>query len=321
MLRGICAIAVAYYHILSWTKVADLVSWGRYGVYIFFVLSGASMYLAYNRKFANGYPAEKFIALRFARIAPLYALVTIATILPAVVGARLSAQAAGLSLLNVSLLFGLGNPGVTSQVVGGWSLGVEFLFYLMFPVLLAVMNTRAWLAVLVLSFVVQHVSINVLSTSESYLYMQMLSFIFYFVAGCCIGRIINGGRVAKSQWWLVMFLLIMLPLAVVNTKDNLTGITGMILSLCAAAAVLSSSGIGISGMGSAIADYLGRMSYGLYLIHPILYFGGIRLAPGLGESPVLFATLIVVASGVLALAVETNFEVPIRRWMQKRLGV
>ncbi|RYY87902.1 MAG: acyltransferase, partial [Comamonadaceae bacterium] len=41
LLRGLSAVAVATYHLLSWQQVAAIHAWGSYGVYLFFVLSGA----------------------------------------------------------------------------------------------------------------------------------------------------------------------------------------------------------------------------------------------------------------------------------------
>src|SRR4051794_32821994 len=46
LLRGLCALTVATYHMLLWLDIAELPALGTYGVYLFFVLSGAS--LAYN---------------------------------------------------------------------------------------------------------------------------------------------------------------------------------------------------------------------------------------------------------------------------------
>ena len=68
LLRGICALAVAAYHVLSWKDEAQFYTWGTYGVYIFFALSGASMVVAYGSKFSRGYPASRFLVLRLVRL-------------------------------------------------------------------------------------------------------------------------------------------------------------------------------------------------------------------------------------------------------------
>jgi peptidoglycan/LPS O-acetylase OafA/YrhL len=72
VLRGLCALAVASYHLLAWQDVATLHTFGSYGVYLFFVLSGAS--LAYNYQgLIDGPPAVlRFLAVRWLRLAPLF---------------------------------------------------------------------------------------------------------------------------------------------------------------------------------------------------------------------------------------------------------
>ena len=52
LLRGLCAVAVACYHLLLWQDVAALHSFGSYGVYMFFVLSGASLAYTYGPRIA-----------------------------------------------------------------------------------------------------------------------------------------------------------------------------------------------------------------------------------------------------------------------------
>jgi peptidoglycan/LPS O-acetylase OafA/YrhL len=43
LLRGLCALTVASYHLLYWLGLAELPALGTYGVYLFIVLSGASL--------------------------------------------------------------------------------------------------------------------------------------------------------------------------------------------------------------------------------------------------------------------------------------
>ena len=54
LLRGICALAVACYHLMFWQDVAAIHTLGSYGVYLFFVLSGASLAYNYIDKFESG---------------------------------------------------------------------------------------------------------------------------------------------------------------------------------------------------------------------------------------------------------------------------
>jgi peptidoglycan/LPS O-acetylase OafA/YrhL len=326
LLRGLCAIAVAYYHILAWTGRAELYNFGRYGVYIFFVLSGASMYVAYSRKFDNGYRADKFILLRIVRIAPLYALIVLAYTALLVVGSKSIWSQVTPIFLNISLVFGMGNPALTSPVTGGWSLGIEFLFYLMFPVLLALTKSRAWLFVLGLSFIAQHMFIGLTLANGRTLetgwvpYTQMLSFLFYFVAGCSIGRMVEAGAIRQGARYIVLVAVALGPLVLFHTEEDLTGIIGWTLSICTVLATAGAAGIGFNRIGTVISEYFGKMSYGVYLIHPLVYAVVRKLVPTSTGWPILLATSVVLCSIGLALLVENRFETPVRNLIKRRLA-
>lgn len=323
-LRGLCAIGVAFYHILSWRDQVLLNGIGRYGVYVFFVLSGASMYVAYSRKFAQGYDAGKFIALRFLRLAPLFGLVLLLTVGLSAAKRQPVGQLLGDAVLNILFAFGLGNPGSTTPITGGWSLGIEFVFYLAFPVVLAAARSRVWLLVLGLSFVVQQVFVNRTLGSASLeqawvAYIQPLSFVFYFVAGCCIGRLLDTGAVRTSPLWVIAFVVAALPLLSVHSDDNLVGVYGVVLSLSAAALALCSSGLPIPGLLAPVADALGRLSYGVYLIHP-LAFGVVNKV--LAKQPTIVVALTTIAiSSAVALVLERYYEAPTRNRLRKVMGV
>ena len=323
-LRGLCAMAVAFYHILWWRDQVSLEGIGRYCVYVFFVLSGASMYVAYNRKFAQGYDAGKFIMLRFLRLAPLLGLVLAVTSGMALLKHQPAGRLIGDTLLNISFAFGLGNPGSTSAITGGWSLGIEFVFYLVFPVMLAATRSRAWVLVLALSFVLQHVFVNrtlsgVTLASAWVSYTQPLSFVFYFMAGCCIGRLIESGAIRYSPLWAIGLIVAALPLVSMHDEGNLVGFSGIVLSLSAAALALCSSGISMPGFASTVADALGRLSYGVYLIHPLAFGVVNRL---LSKQPTVVVALITIAlSSMAALVLERYYEAPARSRIRKLMGI
>lgn len=324
LLRGLCAIAVAFYHILWWRDQVSLDGIGRYGVYIFFVLSGASMVVAYNSKFAHGYDVGKFIVLRFLRLAPLFGLILALTLGIALLKKQSAWDVSGSTLLNMSFLFGLGNAGNTSAVTGGWSLGIEFVFYLVFPAMLAATRSRAWILFLVLAFVVQHVFVNRTLDGTTLAaawasYTQPLSFVFYFMAGCCIGRLIENGAVRYSALWIPGCVLLALPFLAIHGENNLVGMYGVVLSLSAAVLVLASAGLPISGLAAGAADALGKMSYGVYLIHPLAY--GVVNRVLAKQATVVVAITTVTVSAIAALLLERYYEAPVRKRIRALTGV
>jgi peptidoglycan/LPS O-acetylase OafA/YrhL len=73
LLRGLCALAVMAYHLMGWLGLGEWTPLGFYGVYFFFVLSGASLAYVYSDA-ALGTPraVAAFLAARWLRLAPLY---------------------------------------------------------------------------------------------------------------------------------------------------------------------------------------------------------------------------------------------------------
>ena len=129
LLRGICALSVAIYHLLSWLDIAHLYPLGLYGVYIFFVLSGASLTFTYSSKTENRcFSFSNFLFARYLRLAPLYLLLLIFSVPWKLKNEGLDIFLMGKLVSNVFFSFGLYKPVGQSMLVGGWSLGIEFLF-------------------------------------------------------------------------------------------------------------------------------------------------------------------------------------------------
>ncbi len=330
LLRGICAIGVACYHILSWSGVTHMYSIGTYGVYIFFVLSGASMCAAYADRFSHGYPVPKFLLARFLRLAPLLTLVIALSAMHMVRQPNFGWSAIGQIFLNVFLLFGFGNPGATSIIVGGWSLGIEFQFYVCFLVFLALARMRRAIWLLGLTFIAQHVFISqVLSAPGSFeskwpSYIQFLSFIFYFFAGCVIGCTLQK-HLHKLKHLALPAMILCLAIISLSSGEkeeaSLMGPTGIFLSLLATASVAAAKLIPIRGFMTNVSRVFGKMSYGLYLLHPLVNGLVMKVTPTISTSyPALHLIVVVSVSAILAIAIDHWYETPIRRFAAKRFA-
>lgn len=327
LLRGLCALAVACYHALDWQQASTPHNLGTYPVYIFFVLSGASMYLAYARRFAAGFALPRFLALRFARLAPLYLLGLALAVGTMLARGQYGLPQFGYSLLNVGFAFGLGNPGASAQVTGGWSLGIEFVFYLLFPVMLAFVGGRRWLWFVAACFVVQHVFIALVFANDRSLadnwnsYTQFLAFVFYFAAGCAIGRAVQEGRLPALGWaGFAGCLLALAASSGPSTQHGLTGVTGLLLSLVAVAAVAAAASLRLpaGGVAHALAQQLGRASYGIYILHPWVY--EVLAGRAAGLPPLALAVSAAALSLPLALLVERLLEAPAQAFLKARLA-
>jgi exopolysaccharide production protein ExoZ len=140
MLRGLMALAVAFYHFTIWYPVFQpgrfmaytAAKAGHYGVEGFFIISGFCFFHIYGPDSFRGRGLGDFHIKRFLRIAPLYYLaVALNVLLGLAVGPPATAR---MLLENATLTFGLFHPN-HSLVLGGWSIGIEYVFYLVFPLL------------------------------------------------------------------------------------------------------------------------------------------------------------------------------------------
>jgi peptidoglycan/LPS O-acetylase OafA/YrhL len=339
--RGLCAIVVAFYHLAYWLQVAELPALGTYGVYVFFALSGAS--LAYN------YPAQRlartgevlhFLATRWLRLAPLYLL--LCALFLVMLALRNGAWTDRLPLrlaLNASFAFGLHDPTTWALLIGGWSLGIEFVFYLAYPLFARLLPWRglAWgfFAALVAAQVVWIAStVGALGWEQGVTaYHQPQAFAAYFFGGAVLGHWRRHTTGVTRVRWVVLATFALLAALLAASRgqpgDELTGVTGLVLCIACLALVHLWSGVRLHGRAARAAMRLGDATYGTYLLHPLLFFGFAWFAVPLLEwqepsqwplgARVALLAAVLSAAVLLGAASERHFEQPVRRFGQKWL--
>jgi exopolysaccharide production protein ExoZ len=341
LLRGLCALAVALYHLLLWQDVAQLHAFGSYGVYLFFVLSGASLAYTYTDRFERGvFSLPEFLRVRYMRVAPLY-LALIVVVLPWKLRDGLTWDLASKLVLNVLFLFGFQDPAVNSMLVGGWSLGIEAMFYLLFPLLLlgarsSRVSTALFAALVLLqaAWIYRTFSMPGGYVANATLYHQAPAFAAYFAGGFLIGRArLRGHAPRASRFGLLAAILagfaLLLLLNPAQPGDELVGGRGAILFLLCFTLVWLAGGLELGhGKARQIATHMGDSTYGLYLIHPVVFFGlAFVLLPKLGlPAPTqwslvqrfLLAGSVIAVAFVLAILSERHFERPLRNWSKLR---
>jgi peptidoglycan/LPS O-acetylase OafA/YrhL len=280
-----------------------------YGVYIYLVKSGASLVIAYRYRFARGFAASQFLLFRFARLAPLFLLV---------LAVKLIVHPTDYNLVqNASMLFGLGNPGANSLVIGGWSIGIEFVYYLMFPLLLSLSQSawRWWIAGLVsaaqIAFVNQAVGASLEASWSTY--TQPLAFMAYFYVGCLIGSRVLEGNVSKGSG--ILFLAVLAAILFGSGPDaaaTLTDVRGVLLFLLTLLTVHFAAGLRLP---RGLASFMGDISYGTYLFHPFAYFALVKL----GAPVIVTIASSLAISVVCAYASYHVYERRVRDWTQRKV--
>jgi peptidoglycan/LPS O-acetylase OafA/YrhL len=287
-LRGVAALLIVMYHLvellaLPTPSVLNVIrTHFGLGVPLFYVLSGFVLAWGCADRLAGGRDQiVAFYVRRFFRIAPLFYAVLI---LWRGAGALLwswSTPSQALAL-NVFFLFGLVPGEHESLVMAGWSIGVEMLFYLAFPVLLVflrgVITTAAgFLLACVLSAAVYN-SFETIGQG-AYGYMNLFTQLPFFIAGMLcyqIWRTRSFERGPIGRWCLALAAIMVVLLVQSSLLQNILrdmrfgamsrnvwalvfGI--LIYGACAASPLLLERGP---------LRWFGRLSFSIYLLHPIV---------------------------------------------------
>jgi exopolysaccharide production protein ExoZ len=299
-LRGAMALAVACYHFAVWTHVfkpggaaaSSVAALGIYSVQGFFVISGLCFFHAYQSAQFDAPTMRAFYLKRFFRIAPLFYLVLAVDL---VLGQAIWPQrTAGRLIENLTLSFGLFHPN-HSMVLGGWSIGIECLFYAAFPALLWLSRRRpAFLLACALLGVLACVSDARVAASPEparfNAYVQLSNHAFLFALGGVIAtlrstlpaRLSVGAALLGIALGIVVLSRQLPPVydhfALMHGSARIVGVAACVTLVC------------VCAFASANVQRwfwpfraLGELSYAVYLLHPLawLMVRGAALPPAL----------------------------------------
>jgi peptidoglycan/LPS O-acetylase OafA/YrhL len=255
------------------------------GVPLFYAISAFSLMLGYERCLEKPAGLAKFFTRRFFRISPLfYAMLVVWLVIDTF---WLHVPVKGRSvLLSVTYVFGF-LPGSHEGIVwASWSIGVEWIFYMLFPLFLLLSGTRLRALILfgvslAVSTNVQPLVAGVAAVAPTFPYMCFPNHLAFFSAGILAFRLVHPAPGQTAEWtrhgrrWIPWVLLggglvwlflgwwptLWAPLHRMNLAQH--------WSAGAWIALLAGSAIGLPRMIDNIAlRHAGRLSYGLYLLHP-----------------------------------------------------
>jgi exopolysaccharide production protein ExoZ len=325
-LRGIAALGIIIFHYLSWTigefeSNTILGRIGIYGVSVFYILSGLTLYHVYNTNLdLKFHQLTKFYKKRFLRIFPLLWLVCIFTILlfnniPNWVDI----------VLNFTGLFGFFKWS-TYIATGTWSIGNELVFYLFFPFYLWLLNYKKVIAIFVtiivfliyIYFAFILLNKNLMLTQNWHDYVNPLNQLFLFTSGMLIGVFFANYKSKNLVYLLILslgILLFTLFPAEGNPINIVTGINRLVFTL---ASILICLGFykfewELPQLIQFPLKKLGNISYSVYLLHPLLYalvgFGNNHLKQdGFGFNETIRLLLSFFSTIIVSHLVYTYFE-------------
>ncbi|WP_282068256.1 acyltransferase family protein [Olleya namhaensis] len=289
VLRFVLASFVVFFHLpqlcrnqgLPYFLDAPIFNRGTEAVYMFFVLSGFLIIkLIYNEKQKGTFSIKKFYVRRILRIFPLYYLIVIFgflyywVILPNLGIPFQNNYALGEGIL-LSVFFlpnifkDLYLPGGVLEIL--WSIGIEEQFYLVIAPLLFVINKNKILFVLCLLtggyFIFYHL--------ETFSFLSEFTMVFFYMF---FGGIVAILEEKKQLKFLKKSKLIPLSICVLTLLYFTTGLlffkqewlfnlfTMVLFGLFILSICHNNFGVEIR---SKTLNYLGQISYGLYMFHVI----------------------------------------------------
>ena len=274
---------------------------GKLGVVIFFVLSGflISYLMLSEQKETGTLNIKRFYLRRILRIWPLYFLIIIFALYIAPHSGffhlpNCESALDSNSLFNVSILFFFFLPnqvyaamGAVPYAVQTWSVGTEEQFYLLWPLLVKWSKRKG------LVFVTVFVAYNVLKLvfiffqHKSPVIKTILDFWYYFNIDCmALGGI--GAYLVITQQEKILRLIYLLPVQLL-TYAALILLMGFgiefrymhfeIYACLYAIAIinLASNKKSILNLENPVFNYLGKISYGIYMYHFIALTITIRM--------------------------------------------
>lgn len=337
-LRGLAAVWVVVVHVamlpsprLQVAPFLDVfVVNGVMGVELFFVVSAFSLCLSMPVHDREAHPMLGFALRRFFRIAPLFYLMILVMCIHNFSGVVIDGKSI---LLNLTFVFNLVPGYQTSLVPAGWTIGVEMLFYLLFPLLyrrlkgVALATFALFIAIGVATVFFMTVSLFVDDPFNYYLYSILYRapiFTFGLVAFYALPLLEK--RPDRKEIGLA--LLASVPVLFFAITTNKVALFDKYYweGVMFGALVVGLGLAPIAMIVNPVSAWLGRISYSVYLLHtPVI----VTLIPTMRSIQALVASQTVAfalsLAMILALVIPAAFlmnyfvEDPINKW-GKRLS-
>jgi peptidoglycan/LPS O-acetylase OafA/YrhL len=287
-LRAVAAISIVLFHMRSITIGGPLPipSWLQSfvvhvcgaGVPLFFVISAFLLSMLMPTYEGSARPVMAFYIKRLCRIAPLfYFVIVLWSLRWLYYGAALPSPED--ILLNVTFVFNLVPHAADSLAFAGWTIGVEMLFYLIFPALYRLLpNLNAKITALIFSIpladlvatMIAHSGMDpvVLDRYRLLTFFHHLPLFFMGMAAFDVYELLRKRSDAPQIGLVLIATSTVIFAAIIAGQTTLIGPQYWQGSACALA-LLAFSVLSIPGVNKATA-FLGRISYSIYLLHGLI---------------------------------------------------
>lgn len=313
-LRGLAALLVCLYHFICTTTgyfsdelLLDIFEYGKKGVHIFFIISGIVIPLSMIKSNYSYSLFKKFISKRFIRIEPPYLIAVILGIcylyirnfIPGSADLDLTPSIRD-TLLHLGYLIPFVEDAKWISPVF-WTLSIEFQYYLILALSFPLINSKTWLYRSVFYCIL--IAFPFILHSPSF----FLHWGAYFGVGIVYALYFTK-KINLKEFFLILCIL----LIVVFINQSLTDVIIAVFTLTIIHFFKDSN--------SKIGNFMGQISYSLYLMHglfgkPFINFMSHRFT-------IPYQKFLVVSTGLLLSIIAAYLlwlviEKPSQRFSQK----
>ena len=262
------------------TELITFVDNGQFGVQLFFIVSSYTLMLSYYSRKDEAFATRNFFVRRFFRIAPLYYLAICYYAFQNFIGFSFfstghvqNAVSVKELVANLFFLNGFRPTWINHLVPGGWSIAIEFTFYLILPLLCQKINninkavTLVCITLLISSLLnLNHVLGATILNSNNFLYWYFPHQLPIFALGILAFFISCGDQQVSSKSWLFIAFTIFAYCYLAVPYYFVYCLVFVILLL-----VLTRHEI--KWIANSVTAYIGKVSFSIYLVHfAVLYW-------------------------------------------------
>ena len=352
-LRGVAALMVIWYHIFEGFATSPMdqrFNHGYLAVDFFFILSGFVIGYAYDDRWKT-MKTKDFFKRRLIRLHPMVVLgAVLGSITFCIQGCeKWDGSQVSISMVMLAMLMGIFlipvAPGAGPEVRGNgemyplngpsWSLFFEYIGNILYALFIRKLSTKALTVLVVLagiglaSFAIfnfsgyGHLGVG-WSMADYNLIGGFLRLLFSFSIGLLMTRVFKPLQVRGAFWICSLAIIVLLSMPYIGGSEFLW-MNGIYDSVCAIIifpllVYLGASGKTTDKKSSKICEFLGNISYPLYIVHyPFMYlFYAWVWSKELSFSQAWPMALVVFFGNILLAYLCLKFyDEPVRRWLTK----
>lgn len=278
-LRSIAALGIIAVHVAKNTGFDIFAFWYqgvicRLEVFVnlFFVISGFSMCCGYYEKIKNNrISMDDFYSKRYLKILPFFAILVIVDMIYSWDGIETLADA----FADLTLAFAF-LPDSSISIIGvGWTLGVIFAFYMLFPFFVYCLwnKKRAWLTFIV-ALLFNIFKDYFFAKENSYVLCNILIWAPYFVAGGLVylyrNQIIEFIKKNRYPWLVISIVFLALWFV---SPNSIYGIDISIYKTLITVLLWIMYAISVDSfiLSNPVCYFVSGISFEIYLVHMLVY--------------------------------------------------